>query len=65
MIIIQEGIAVENREVCVVPRRGDSEAWTVEAIDDEGSIEQAIFYGPQAERRAKAYAIAAYGSHHA
>ena len=43
-------------EVNIAPRRGAEGAWNVEAIDDDGSIEQAIFAGPNAEARARRYA---------
>ena len=39
-------------------------AWTVEAIDDDGGIEQAIFLGPRARERAEAYAAFQYGPRH-
>lgn len=47
-------------EVNVSPRRGSEGAWNVEAIDDDGSIEQAIFVGPGAEQRARRYASTEY-----
>ena len=47
-------------EVNVAERRGASGAWNVEAIDGEGSIEQAIFAGPGAEDRARRYAQSEY-----
>jgi len=43
-------------EVNVSRRKGTEGAWNVEAIDDDGSIEKAIFLGPNAERRARGYA---------
>jgi hypothetical protein len=46
-------------EVTVEPHA--SQGWTVEAIDDDGGIEQAIFIGPRAEVRARHYAVSAYG----
>jgi hypothetical protein len=49
-------------EVNVAPRRGAEGAWNVEAIDDDGSIEQAIFAGPNAEERARRYAQAEYSA---
>lgn len=36
--------------------RRDATAWTVEAIGSDGEIYQAIFAGPDAERRAREYA---------
>ena len=47
-------------EVNIAPRHGTQGAWNVEAIDDDGSIEQAIFAGPNAERRARLYAECVY-----
>ncbi len=35
--------------------------WTVEAIDHEGAIEQALFVGPKAHERAEAYRNFQYG----
>lgn len=50
-------------EVEIVERRDAPGAWTVEAIDtgSEGEIYQALFTGPDAEGRARAYARFAYG----
>ena len=54
-------IAREARlEVNIAPRRGAPGAWNVEAIDADGSIEQAIFAGPNAERRARRYMECVY-----
>lgn len=36
--------------------KADPSAWTVEAIGDDGEIYQAIFAGPDAEKRAREYA---------
>jgi len=47
-------------EVEVSERRGASGAWNVEAVDQDGSIEQAIFLGPDAEVRARRYAAFQY-----
>lgn len=52
--------AASRYEVNVAPRRGAVGAWNVEAIDDDGSIEQAIFAGPSAENRARRYAATEY-----
>lgn len=49
-------------EVNIAPRRGAEGAWNVEAIDDDGSIEQAIFAGPDAEDRARRYAESEYAT---
>lgn len=46
----------QQYEVNVAPRRDSDGAWNVEAIDDDGSVEQAIFVGPDAEKRARRYA---------
>lgn len=48
-------------EVSIQPHA--SHGWAVEAIDDDGGIEQAIFIGPRAEVRARLYALGAYGHH--
>jgi hypothetical protein len=47
-------------EVNIAPRKGTQGAWNVEAIDEDGSIEQAIFAGPNAESRARKYADCVY-----
>ena len=49
-------------DVSVEPRRNAPGAWTVEAIDDDGGIEQAIFVGPLAEDRANDFARHRYGA---
>jgi len=49
-------------EVNIAPRRGVDGAWNVEAIDDDGGIEQAIFAGPGAEQRARKYAEGQYSA---
>lgn len=46
-------------EVSIQPHA--SHGWAVEAIDDDGGIEQAIFIGPRAEVRARLHAVDAYG----
>lgn len=51
---------VDGYEVNIGERRGAPGAWNVEAIDEEGSIEQAIFLGPKAEERAHDYAAHRY-----
>jgi hypothetical protein len=48
-------------EVEVAERKDSPGAWTVEAIDMDGGIEQAIFAGPKARERAEAYAAFQYG----
>lgn len=45
------GLSVE-----VVERKDAPGAWTVEATDEDGSIFQAIFAGPEARERAEEYA---------
>ena len=40
----------------VAPNAEWDDAWNVERIDDDGGVELAIFYGPNAEARARAYA---------
>jgi hypothetical protein len=48
-------------EIYIAERRDTPGAWTVEATDPkEGSIEQAIFIGPDAEKRAREYAAWRY-----
>jgi hypothetical protein len=51
----------ESYTVEVVERKDMPGAWTVEAIDRDGGIEQAIFAGPQSRERADAYARFQYG----
>ena len=48
--------AHENYDVTIAERIGSPGAWNVEAIDDDGGIEQAIFAGPLAEERARDFA---------
>lgn len=50
-------------EVEVVERKSLPGSWTVEAIDylNDGSIEQAIFIGPNAQARCEEYAEIKYG----
>lgn len=38
-----------------------SSEWRVEAIDDDGSVEVAIFSGPRAHDRAMVYRLRVYG----
>jgi hypothetical protein len=51
-------------EIAVAECVDDPGAWTVEAIDtgSEGEIYQAIFAGPNAEQRARDYAVWIYGT---
>jgi hypothetical protein len=53
--------SVDGYSVEIAERKDAVGAWTVEAIDDDGSIEQAIFAGPKARERADAYARFQYG----
>ena len=53
-----------NRDVEIVEPDGIPGAWTVEAIDDRGGIEQTIFLGPKARERAQDYALYRYGPRH-
>jgi hypothetical protein len=48
-------------EVEIAERKDAPGAWTVEAIDSDGGIEQAIFAGPKSRERAEAYASFQYG----
>lgn len=50
--------------VAIEERRDTPGAWTVEAIGSDGEIYQAIFLGPQAERRAHEYARLKYDVSH-
>ena len=49
-------------DVTVCAWIGQPDTWNVEAVDDDGSIEQAIFAGPNAETRAREYAGQIYGA---
>jgi hypothetical protein len=49
-------------QVELAERKDMPGAWTVEAIDDDGGIEQAIFMGPKAHERAETYRTFQYGS---
>ena len=51
----------EAYSVEVAERKDAPGAWTVEAIDGDGGIEQAIFAGPRARDRAEMYARFKYG----
>ena len=51
----------EHYSVEIAEKTDSHGAWTVEAIDDDGSIEQAIFAGPKARERAEAYVRSQYG----
>jgi hypothetical protein len=53
--------SVDGYSVEIAERKDAVGAWTVEAIDDDGSIEQAIFAGPKSRERAEAYARFQYG----
>jgi hypothetical protein len=50
-------------EVYVGERRDEPGMWTVEAVDagSEGEVFQALFTGPEAEKRAYEYARFKYG----
>jgi hypothetical protein len=48
-------------EVNIQPRNGAPYAWTVEAIYEDGAIEQAIFIGPNAAERARGHVRQQYG----
>lgn len=50
--------------VTVEEWKGALGAWTVEAIGLDGEIYQAIFAGPDAQRRAHEYARREYGISH-
>lgn len=56
-------LALSTEDVAVEERKDQPGAWTVEAIDhaQDGSIYQAIFIGPDAQKRAKEYAKFKYG----
>ena len=47
-------------QIEVEPLKSDPNSWTVEAIDEDGGIEQTIFAGPCSEGRAKNYARVYY-----
>lgn len=51
-------------EVGIVEVKNAPGEWLVEAIDygSEGEIYRAIFSGPMAEQRARAYALLTYGT---
>jgi hypothetical protein len=51
----------ESYSVEVVECKDAAGAWTVEAIDSDGGIEQAIFAGPKSRERADAYVRFQYG----
>jgi len=52
----------ETYSVEVAERKDAKGAWTVEAIDSDGGVEQAIFAGPRSRERAEAYARLQYRS---
>ena len=45
----------DNYCVEIAERKDAPDAWTVEAIDSDGGIEQTIFAGPKSRERAEAY----------
>ena len=51
----------EEYKVELEERKDAPGAWTVEAIDSDGGIEQAIFAGPMARERAESYRQHQYG----
>ncbi len=56
------GSSSNEYDVELAERNDMPGAWTVEAIDSDGGIEQAIFAGPKARERAEAYRSFQYGS---
>ncbi len=52
---IREADTANGYDVELAERKDMPGAWTVEAIDSDGGIEQAIFAGPKARERAEAY----------
>lgn len=53
---IKEAITPSNSyEVELAEHKDMPGTWIVEAIDSDGGIEQAIFAGPKARKRAEAY----------
>ena len=48
-------------EVRLFPDRLDPRDWRVEAFDEDGGCEIAVFSGPNAEGRARRFAKAEYG----
>ena len=52
----------DSYDVEIAERKDAPGAWTVEAIDVDGGIEQAIFAGPRARERAEVYLSFQYDS---
>lgn len=44
-------------EINLAERKDAPGAWTVEAVDEDGGVEQSIFAGPKAYERAVAHKI--------
>lgn len=46
----------------IIEDQNNCQDWRVEAIDSDGGCEVAIFCGPRAEERARAFAKSFYGA---
>lgn len=49
-----------KKQPVVFERQGEPGVWSVEYIDDDGGIEQAVFIGHNAENRCRVFASAYY-----
>lgn len=55
-------VAESARDVTVAERTDSPGEWGVEAVEyEDGTVEMALFSGPGAEKRARAYAAWQYG----
>ncbi|MGO9135664.1 MAG: hypothetical protein ACLP8A_16655 [Methylovirgula sp.] len=59
---VQGDLPPQQYEIEIAERNDAPGAWSVEAIDEDGGIEQAIFAGPKARERAEAYRAFQYGA---
>ncbi len=56
-----EELKVEYGKLQIFERQGEEGVWSVERVTEDGDIEQALFMGPDAEKRAREYAAFKYG----
>ena len=58
---VRDRATAQHYQIEIAERKDMPGAWYVEAIDNDGGIEQAIFAGPKARERAEAYNKFQYG----
>ncbi len=52
---------VEHGKLQIFERQGEEGVWSVERVTEDDDIEQALFMGPDAEKRAREYVAFKYG----